>query len=354
MNKTKRNRIDILIKRTIGIFVYFFMLAIVMALLPALLAFAFTWDLIRRNSWSLLRCLAFLVLYLGAEVLGVTIAFGIWIFSGRFIGLGKIRFIDWSYLLQRWWGGWLFHGTFYIFGMQLEIDEPEGLDQGPLMLFIRHASMPDTSLPGALFVLRHNIRLRHIIKKELLWSPFLNIVCKRLGHHFLDRDSKDTGKELRCIGRLAEGMGPKDGIMIYPEGTRFTPDKRKRILEKISESGNDKLLEKARALRNVLPPRLGGSLTILEANTRAYAVFCAHVGFDAATKALNLLNGSLINQKIKIKMWKVPFENIPATREEQIEWLYHHWMKIDEWIEHKKQNEPALFAETLEPFTETG
>jgi 1-acyl-sn-glycerol-3-phosphate acyltransferase len=335
---------DILARRAIIIPLYYCVSLLVLTLLPALLLFTLIWDLLHRNSWALTRSLAFLLLYLGAETLSIFLAFAIWIGSGRVIGLGHERFLDWSYALQSWWGGWLFYGTFRIFGMRLEVDEPEGFDEGPLLVFLRHVSLPDTSLPGALFVLRHNLRIRHIIKKELLWDPVLNILGNRLRHYFVDRESRDSQKELEQIRALTADMGPRDGIMIFPEGTRFTLKKQAKILQDLAAKGDAFFHEKARALHHVLPPRLGGSLAILEANTKAYAVFGAHVGFEAVTKALNLVNGSLIHRTIRVKLWKVPFEKIPLTREERIEWLYANWRKIDEWIGQMKGGEPAPAA----------
>ena len=339
-------------RRIIIIPLYFIAFLVVIATLPLTLPGTIIVDTIRRSRWASLRCLAFLNLYLGAELLGIYVLFAQWIFAGSWLGTtkGKERLVRWTHTTQRWWGGWLFNGTCRIFGIKLDIDEPDGINRGPLLLFIRHASLPDTSLPGALFILRHRIRLRHIIKRELLWDPCLEIGGSRVPTCFVNRGSQDNTKELENIGALAKGMGEniKDGIMIFPEGTRFTPEKRLRIIQKLAEKGDTYFLEKAKSLKNVLPPRLGGSLAILEANTRAYAVFCAHVGFEAATKAMNMLNGSLINQTIRIKLWKVPFDKIPKTREEQIEWLYENWKRIDDWIEAHKNMGSNLIEQSIE------
>ena len=59
---------------------------------------------------------------------------------------------------------------------------------------------------------------------------------------------------------LMENLGPRDGVIIYPEGTRFTEAKRERIIEELARNGESYLCEKARMLTNVLPPRLGGPL----------------------------------------------------------------------------------------------
>jgi 1-acyl-sn-glycerol-3-phosphate acyltransferase len=205
------------------------------------------------------------------------------------------------------------------------------------MLFFRHVSIADTSLPGALFVLQRRWHVRHIIKRELLWDPCLDLVGNILPNFFVRRGAADNTEEIEGMRRVARGLGEvglgdDESIMIFPEGTRFTPKKREAVLKKLAERADAYFLEKARAFKNVLPPRLGGCLALLEENTRACAVFCAHVGFEAASRAHNLMNGALIHKTIRIKLWRIPFELIPKTREARIEWLFDHWRRIDEWI----------------------
>lgn len=330
-------------RRSISFPLYFLFFILVTALFPLLMIVCGFIDLIRKTNWAIIRSAMFLWLYLAAENVAIFTAFIVWVFSGYWLGLGKKRFIDWTYKLQDAWGGWLFHGACRIFRITLDIDEPEGLNKGPMILFIRHASLPDTSLPGAIFVLRYGVRLRHIIKRELIWDPTLDIGVTRLRHLFVRRGEQNNAQELENVKQLTRDLGPSDGVMIFPEGTRFSTSKRERIIEKLKERNDTYLLEKTQNLKHVLPPRLGGSLAILEANMKkAYAVFCTHVGFEKATKALNFLNGSLINQKIKIKMWKIPFEEIPKTREERIEWLFENWMKVDGWIDKQLKYENQL------------
>ena len=34
-----------------------------------------------------------------------------------------------------------------------------------------------------------------------------------------------------------------------------------------------------------------------------------------------------------MRFWSVPPEEVPAGRQERIEWLYDWWARIDEWID---------------------
>ncbi|HPQ70064.1 MAG TPA: 1-acyl-sn-glycerol-3-phosphate acyltransferase [bacterium] len=302
------------------------------ALSPLLLLIALFIDLRRRSRWAALRSTGFLFLYLTAENLAIFLGLGMWLLSGRALGLGKRRYQRWMRSLERWWGGWLFDGVSKLFGLRFDIEGLDEIEHGPALLFFRHVSMPDTSLPGALFVLRRRWHVRHIIKRELLWDPGLDIIGNGLPNFFVRRGLGDNEREIDGVRRVVRDLDDNEAVVIFPEGTRFTASKRRHMLERLKEKGDLALLERARALKNVLPPRLGGCLAMLEENTRACAVFAAHVGFESAARALNVLNGSLIHQTIRINLWHIPFEDIPQTTEERIEWLYAQWRKVDEWI----------------------
>jgi 1-acyl-sn-glycerol-3-phosphate acyltransferase len=333
---TERSFFDIWGRRFITVPGFFIAWTFVIATLPLTLFLTFLVDLIRKKQWATTRCLGFLLAYLSIDVAGLVMALTFYTFSLAYLGKkGKARLERWTYWLQDWWGRMLVSSATSLFNMKIEIDEPEGMNKGPLMVFLRHASLPDVTLAGHLFIARFRMKIRHIIKRELLWEPCLDIGGGWVPTFFVRRNADDNVKELAGIRRLMEDVvNEDDGAMIFPEGTRFNPKKRDRVLQKIAEKGDAYLLEKARAFKNVLPPRFGGSLALLEGNrAKAYAVFVGHYGFEAANRAINLLNGSLVNKTIKVKLWKVPFENIPKTHEERIEWLLEHWKRLDDWVE---------------------
>jgi hypothetical protein len=134
-------------------------------------------------------------------------------------------------------------------------------------------------------------------------------------------------------------LGPCDGVIVYPEGTRFSEAKRKLTIERLESKGEIYLCEKARMLNNVLLPRLGGPLNLLEWNESADVVFCAHYGFDGVVDTRDLLRGTLVGRKVRVRFWRVPFESIPRSRAERKDWLLNNWMLVDEWIGSQKMNE---------------
>jgi len=311
---------------------YFVLTALAVAAFPPLLAIVVVLDVLRRNSYAYVRCLCFLTLYLVCESLGILVAFLAWLFSGVWFGAGRERFETWNYGLQRGWAAALFYGALRIFDVTLEVAGGEPRDRAPFILFGRHASLPDVILPAALFVVPYGLRIRHVMKRELLWDPCLDIVGRRLPNCFVRRGAENNETEIAGLRELMQGLGARDGVMIYPEGTRFTRKKQEAILARLAGRIEPALWRQARELRHLLPPRLTGALALLEENRRADAIFCAHVGFEKTTRLVDFLNGSLIGRTIRVRLWRIPFVEIPAGRDERVQWLYDNWRRIDEWI----------------------
>jgi 1-acyl-sn-glycerol-3-phosphate acyltransferase len=322
---------------TIPLYLGFFVVALVA--LPLLLPLAALVDVVRGTPLAIARALLFFTWYLGCEAIGIVATFALWL-ARSVTRVSWERYLRWHFLLKCWWARQLVRGAGWIFGLRIETEGDEDLGPGPFLLFMRHASTADTMLTSAILSDRRGIDFRHVIKVELLWDPCLDIVGNRLPNYFVDRESPDSAREIAGIQRLTEDLGTGEGVMIYPEGTRFTEAKRARILDKFAEKGDADLLERARALRNVLPPRLGGPLGLLQAAPDADVLFCAHVGFDGIQSFNQFLSGGLVNRTVRITYWRVPPAEVPDDRDAQIDWLFEHWHRIDDWVGvHKKPGE---------------
>jgi 1-acyl-sn-glycerol-3-phosphate acyltransferase len=201
-----------------------------------------------------------------------------------------------------------------------------------VIVLIRHTSLLDTLLPATLLTARDGTRLRYVLKRRLLLDPCLDVLGHRLPNRFTRRSSLERD-EVSAVGRLASGLGPQDGVLIYPEGTRFTPEKRAQVIERLAASARPELAERARALRNVLPPRLGGTLALLDAAPDADVLVIAHHGFEGSALPRDLWRGRLIGQTLTAKAWRVPAAEIPAGRDDRVDWLYEQWRRVDTWVQ---------------------
>ncbi len=304
---------------------------IVLATLPLTLPLACVIDLFRRSKFSTVRAILMAVTFLTCEIVGITTSLLIWLFSFVWLGGDKARFVRWNFNLQQWWTGSLFGAAQRIYRLNLEITGDQ-IETGPIIVFIRHTSLADTMLPSALFSRRQGLMLRYVLKRELLWDPCIDIVGNRIPNAFVERGTGNIAGGVAVVKRLMDGLTERDGVLIYPEGTRFTPAKLQKSLARLADGKDPKLHEKASLLKHVLPPRLGGPLSILELNENADAVFCAHTGLESAVTAGDLLSGKLVGQTIRAHCWRVAFADIPRDREAQTDWLYEHWTKVDEWV----------------------
>lgn len=239
---------------------------------------------------------------------------------------GRLR--EGSYRLQEWWARSLFAAVRGIFRVTVSV---EGLDQiapGPVIVMMRHASIVDTLLPNVFVTGRAKIRLRYVLKKELLSDPLLDIAGNRLINHFVDRDG-DSSVEIRAVLALTEGMSEREGVLIYPEGTRFTPARRERVIASLGERDTG-LAERSRRLQRVLPPRPGGSAALLEAGHDV--VIAAHQGLEPLATIPDAWSGRIVGSHLRIRFQRFPGAAIPQTRRGRVEWLFDRWEEIDAWL----------------------
>lgn len=313
----------------------FIVCSLLTLLLPINLLLAFVVDLIRRKQFVFSRSVLFFTFYFTCEVGGIVGSFILWI--ANLFRRNPESYLSWNFALQRWWASALAQGTQKLFNFTLEVEGTDELTRGPVLVFARHASVADTLLPAFFIANPNGIRLRYVLKRQLLWDPCLDIVGNRLPNVFVRRDAG----EAHMVNHLMNNLTSRDGVMIFPEGTRFTTAKREKILARIKEKGEIRLFEKASQLQHTLPPRLGGSLNLLEKNERADVIFCAHAGFDGVVNLRDFLNGMMIGRTVRVRFWRIPFQQIPLQREERIDWLLANWQQMDEWVGRELNKETA-------------
>lgn len=320
-------------RRIVSIPLIFVGFALFVVLLPVLALTGLAAGVVRRDRWALARALAMIGIYLASSVVGMLSAFFMWLASGAWLGLGRERQRRWYIALQRWWTGTLFWGIRRCFSLDLEVEQwPAGLGERQLLVFLRHASILDTLLAAALIANPLRMHLLYVFKRELQWDPCLDIAGGRLGCHFAKRDAGESRNEVRKLRQLAANLRTREGVIIYPEGTRWTPAKYERVLERIELTGDQRLYELASGLERLLPPRLGGPLALVEGAPAADVVFIAHTGFEGAVKPRDVMRGGLVGKTIRVKAWKVTSEEVPEDRDEQVEWLYDNWARMDAWL----------------------
>ena len=283
-----------------------------------------------------MRCLAFVLSYLSFEVVGVLVATILWLL--RPFGRSENAFERWNFDLQCWWANGLTLATCKIFNLDIEILEPPDLGnppQPPVIVFVRHSSLMDTVLTIHVIQKPSQIQLRYVLKEQLLVSPCLDIVGHRLRNWFARRGA-GTSTDVEAIAALAEDLGVRQGVLIYPEGTRFTQAKRQRAIERARQRGDQVALSLALELEHTLTPRIRGPLALVQRNQEqdspADILFLAHRGFEGSATLGQLLSGGLIGKAIELAFWRVDASDVPSCEAAFVEWLIDEWRKVDSFV----------------------
>jgi len=323
------------VRRLRGVSLEALAFVLVTLLLPLLVPVALVTDLalwlVRRKPWMAIRLLAIGWLFLAIEMRALAGVAWIWLSAGGPLGRGSDRRRRGVYDLRIHWASLHLAGISKVLGLRYEVDGLELAGPAPVLIMIRHASIIDNLVPDSLIASEHGLGLRYVIKRELQMIPTIDIAGRWVPTNFVRRASGDTAAEVERLRQLAHDLGPDEGILIYPEGTRHTVAKLARAKEKIAAS-QPEVAPLADRLQNLLPPRLGGPLALLEEAAGVDVVFCAHVGFDGFEKVSDVWSGALVGQTIRVRFWRCPASEVPREPEAQVEWLYERWQELDDWI----------------------
>jgi 1-acyl-sn-glycerol-3-phosphate acyltransferase len=314
-------------RRAISIPGFLLATVLVVAVSPLIFLVGLPVDLVFRRRLATLRAWAMVDVFFLCESAGIIASAWIWLRHRD-----RQAFLDANYRLQFWWAGTLYRMGVRLFSLKMEVEGADAAAEGPVLVFSRHVSPIDNLLPVALISLPFRSRLRWVINRSLLRDPCIDIVGNRLPNCFVANSSGDSDKEIRRVEELGRNLGDIDGVLIFPEGGLFTPARRERLIARLDAGGEPALRDRARQLRNVLPPRLGGSMALLGAANNVDAVFLAHTGLEGSTTYHAILGGDIVGRTIQVKMWRVPAAAIPSTYDERAAWLFEQWRAVDDWI----------------------
>jgi 1-acyl-sn-glycerol-3-phosphate acyltransferase len=302
-------------------------LLFVLLLVVALLVDLARW-VARRTPWMATRLLLFAWVYLAAETVGLLALLGLWLAAG--FGRRRAWMADWTWRFQQVWAGWQFGAIRALFGLRLDVEGAERLRPAPVIVLIRHASIVDNLLPSVLVAREARIRLRYVLKRELLSDPCLDVAGKRLPNYFVRRGTGEE-TERENVRRLATGLGPDDGILLYPEGTRFTPERRAAAIAKVAERDPQRAAGLER-IEHLLAPKPGGLLAVLDGAPDADVVLLAHHGLDGLRLLSDIWGGRMVGLRIGVRITRVARSEIPADRDGRVRWLDGAWAEMDAWV----------------------
>ena len=315
--------------------------ALIWVLLPVWLIAAFAISPSLPGRWRAPRLLWVVILYLTAEAVMLVVLFGWWLASGFGRRIRKPYWEGIHYDLVQGVMWVFFREAKRVLHLEIATDgpTPDAHPGRPLLVCCRHAG------PGDSFILIHALmhtyarEPRVVLKDTLAWDPAIDVVLRRVPARFITPNPA-AGEDLETqIAALATGLDENDAFVIFPEGGNFTPRRRERGIERLRKLGLDRMAERAEAMTNVLAPRPGGLLAALDAAPAADVVLVAHTGLDHMLTVGDVWRELPMDKRIVMRWWKVPRAEIPADRDERIDWLYGWWERIDRWIDETRPEE---------------
>ncbi len=318
-------------RRAVTIPVYLLAAVVVVGATPALLFLALLVDVIRPRRFALVRSLLMADVYLLAEVVGIAVCGLIWATSAGWRREPSADYLRRNFALQCRWASAQFWSAKRIFGLRIEVDGEDAVGAGPVIVVARHVSPVDNLVPAVFLSDRRGLRLRWVINRWLLRDPCLDVVGNRLPNLFVDAGRDEGRGQAARVGLMAKGLGPGDGVLLYPEGALFTVRRRARVVARLMET-DPGAGKHAGTLRHLLPPRTGGFVAALAAVPSADVVVCSHAGLELASSYHAFLSGEFVGARIRIRFRRISRTAIPATAEGQAAWLWEAWAAMDDWL----------------------
>ena len=298
--------------------------------------------LLRRPQAMVLARLT--VDYFARELLVLMACGGLWLISGLGWRIRSRPFQDAHYRLL----GWFVNGLATRIRDLLDIDvEPSPTPDAqralesdrPLLFFSRHAGPADTILLTDLLVTRYDRLPSLVFKDALTIDPSVDLLGHRLPHAALN-----TGDVSGCEARIREvscELRPRGILVLFPEGGNITAERRQRSIEKLWKRGLRREAAAGERMKHVMPPHPTGALAALDGNPDADVVFSAHTGLGLAAFPRQLWNQAPFGRTLRTRMWLVPSSERPADPDEQVQWLYDWWSRIDRWVDGQDEELPA-------------
>lgn len=289
----------------------------------------------------------FLIAYLARELGGLVACGALWVITGFGARIRGPRSRRLHYRLLNWYVHGLAERVVSLLEIGVDAEIPEDVAEAlradrPLLFFSRHAGPGDTLL--LVDMLQNDFgRLPSVVFKDTLAiDPCVDLVGHRLPHAVLDTSDREEC-ETR-IRQVASNLDSRGIFVIFPEGGNLTVERRRRALRKLWRKGQRRQAEEARQMTHVMPPQPMGALAALGANPNADVIFGAHTGLGLAAFPRELWKHTPIGQTLKERMWLVPAAERPTDEEEQIQWLYDWWGRIDEWVDSQGEERPEALS----------
>ena len=196
------------------------------------------------------------------------------------------------------------------------------------IVLVNHQQMPDITF--LMVLARDKGRLgdmKWFVKDQLKYMPGIGWGMVFLDCLFVKRDwTADVEHIRQTFGRIMRDEVPL-WLMIFPEGTRFSPHK----LEKSRAYAQKKGLHQP---EHTLTPRTKGFVaSVIGLRGHLDAVYDITIGYEQGVPDLwQYIKG--LSTRAHLNVHRVPADQLPVSEDELTAWLQHRYQRKDELLEH--------------------
>ena len=265
------------------------------------------------------------------ELVGLIMAFVLWVGSGFGLALGKPVFHRAHNRAFGWWLELMTRALRFYLGFDFGIPVTERVD-GPVVTFARHAGPGDAFLLARLVIRDYHRQLRMLGTTKLLWDPFIDHMLRRMPYHFCEQNPPEPTSHLESITEMCATMDDRSVLIIFPEGGNWTPHRWDMAIEQLEARGQHERAERAAAMTNVLAPRSAGAVAALSARNDVSVVFVAHVGLEDLISLGEIWRKIPLRRQVVGTYWSIPPDEVPTDPARISSWLFDQWESVDRWI----------------------
>jgi hypothetical protein len=274
-----------------------------LAALPVTLGATAATDLIRGRPWTATRLAAALGATLGLHAAGLAGMLGAWLAGRR----APDRERELEERLQIWLANATWRSLERLYSVELEVSGDDCLEAGgPILVLAGHASPIDAILPMLVLGRDHGWRVRHVMRRELLWDPCLDAIGHRWPTAFVRRDAGDP-RAVENLAMLGDELTSRDAIVLPFEG----------------------------------PASAEGPLALLDVDRQLDVVLFAHTGLEGLSRFEDLLSERLLGCRIEAAFWRIGRTEIPDGDDARRAWLEREWERAARWSGEHRERHPG-------------
>jgi len=219
------------------------------------------------------------------------------------------------------WIGWIYRSAVRIdsfwmlrvVAIQLEVKGEVPSHPSPIVI-VNHQSWFDIPIVQEIISAR-GPRLSFLVKRSLVWVPVIGWICLLLGFPRLRRTGspQDRALDLNAVSQAAEqGVAARHALLIFAEGTRFTPKKRS---------------DQNSPFDHLLRPRVGGFAAACQIFPEGTPIIDLSIYYDGGSHFWRCLGGATSVIRVDVST-----HSLDQTMSAEA-FLNERWRTKDRWLE---------------------